>query len=205
LSLSEVLLPFCVYLLPMLFLFYMGVDILLRNPRKAEHRLVSLTIACYFLLFMEEYIRYQLPMSYSPKLAAVWFASVGMTVPGLSIHFIAKFVGLDKRMSKWLYPYVFHLPLLMIPVNILCGQKLISAQDFLVTGPWKLPVYNTAYYTALTTCWCDLFRAPSAVQSDDRRGRRDQWLGAGIRLSRLRRMASAVPVYLRRHCVVLDA
>ncbi|MFD2875082.1 hypothetical protein ACFTAO_02450 [Paenibacillus rhizoplanae] len=61
----------------------MGMDVLLRNPRKIEHRLVSATILCYFLLFLEEYIRYMLPIEYSPLLAAVWFANAGILIPGL--------------------------------------------------------------------------------------------------------------------------
>ncbi|MEK8131180.1 diguanylate cyclase [Paenibacillus filicis] len=152
-SLSDVFLPFFVYLLPMLSLYYIGVDILLRNPKKVEHRLVSLTITCYFLLFLEEYIRYQLPLEYSAQLSALWFASAGVAIPGLTFHFVAKFTGLDKRMSRWLYPYVFHLPLLIIPVNLLSGQGLISSQEFIVSGAWKLPVYNVPYYAAITACF----------------------------------------------------
>lgn len=146
----ESLIPIALYVLPMLFFFYMGINVLLRNPKKVEHRLVSIAIGCYFLLFLEEYVRYQLPLEYSSALAALWFANVGIVLPSLSFHFIIKLSGAYRKMPKWLYPYIFYLPLLIIPVSILNNSKYISSQEFVMAGIWKLPVYNTSYYAALT-------------------------------------------------------
>lgn len=145
----DVLIPIVAYFLPMLFFFYMGIDVLLRNPKKIEHRLVSLAIGCYFLLFLEEYVRYELPIEYSPILAAFWFANVGIVLPGLGFHFVVKLTGADRRMPKWLYPYIFYLPLLVIPIGIINNTQYISAQEFVMDGIWKSPVYNTSYYAAL--------------------------------------------------------
>ncbi len=146
----EPLIPIVLYVLPMLFFFYMGIDVLLRNPKKSEHRLVSIAIGCYFLLFLEEYVRYQLPLEYSSVLSAFWFANVGIILPGLGFHFIVKISGTYRKMPKWLYPYIFYLPLLIIPLGIINDTQYISSQQFVAAGIWKLPVYNTSYYAALT-------------------------------------------------------
>ncbi|SDD78340.1 hypothetical protein SAMN02799630_04030 [Paenibacillus sp. UNCCL117] len=147
---KEAALPLLVYLLPMLFFVYMGTDVLLRNPKKTEHRLVSLIIACYFLLFLEEYVRQLLPVSYSPLLSALWFSNVGIAIPGLGFHLFVKFSGMDKLMPRWLYPYLFYTPLLVVPLSFLSRQRFISAHEFSVIGLWKWPVYNMPYYIALT-------------------------------------------------------
>ncbi len=138
------------YVFPLLFIFYMGVDVLLRNPRKTEHRIFAAINACYFLIILEEFVRFYLPIEYSPVLTAIWFSSAGIAIPGLGVQFIVKTVGLDKRMPKLLYPYIFYAPLLIIPFNILGSERYISTQQFVMAGIWKLPVYNTAYYAALT-------------------------------------------------------
>jgi len=135
--------------LPMLLFFFMGLDVLLRNPVKTEHRLVSLTIACYFLMFLEEYVRHLLPLSYSPALAALWFSPVGIAIPGLGFHFLIKYTGIDKRMPRRIYPWIFYLPLLMIPVTLFAGKSYIASQVFYQEGLWKQPLYNGAYYAAL--------------------------------------------------------
>ena len=110
-STSEVRVFLFAYLLPILFFVYMGADVMLRNSRKTEHRLLCITAGIYILLFVEEYIRHQLPISYSPTLVALWFSNVGILMPGLGFHFLAKFSGIDKRMPRYLYPTIFYLPL----------------------------------------------------------------------------------------------
>lgn len=148
-SVSVALIPLGVYVLPMLLFFFMGLDVLLRNPVKTEHRLVSLTIACYFLMFLEEYVRHLLPLSYSPALAALWFSPVGIAIPGLGFHFLIKYTGIDKRMPRRIYPWIFYLPLLMIPVTLFAGKSYIASQVFYQEGLWKQPLYNGAYYAAM--------------------------------------------------------
>ncbi|KGE16653.1 sensor domain-containing diguanylate cyclase [Paenibacillus wynnii] len=149
-NLSEVLLTLVVYLLPMLFFFYMGLDVLVRNPKKTEHRLVSLITGCYFLLFLEEYIRFLLPISYSPPLTAIMFSSIGIMLPGLGFHFFAKITRMDKRLPKLLNPYIFYVHLLIIPINLISNKNYISSQKFITAGVWKWPVFNSAYYAGLT-------------------------------------------------------
>ena len=149
-NLSEVLLTLIVYLLPMLFFFYMGLDVLLRNPKKTEHRLVSLITGCYFLLFLEEYVRFLLPIEYSPPLTAILFSSIGIMLPGLGFHFFAKISGMDKRLPKLLNPYIYYIHLLIIPINLISNKSYISSQQFITAGVWKWPVYNSAYFAGLT-------------------------------------------------------
>ncbi|MDQ0193098.1 GGDEF domain-containing protein [Paenibacillus wynnii] len=173
-NLSEVLLTLVVYLLPMLFFFYMGLDVLVRNPKKTEHRLVSLITACYFLLFLEEYVRFLLPINYSPPLTAIMFSSIGIMLPGLGFHFFAKITRMDMRLPKLLNPYIFYVHLLIIPINIFGNKNFISSQKFITAGVWKWPVFNSAYYAGLTVSilisaltLLILFKAKSSTSSPE--------------------------------------
>ncbi|WMT40982.1 hypothetical protein RE628_28630 [Paenibacillus sp. D2_2] len=137
--------------LPILFFAYMATDVLLRNKRKVEHILLSLICLCYLLLFAEEYVRHQVPLEYSPILSAVWLSSTGILIPGFGAHFLIKLTHLDQKMPRVIYPYVFYLPLLFVVINLATGADLISSQQFYEQGMWKLPVYNTGYYIAMTS------------------------------------------------------
>ncbi|HEY4391734.1 MAG TPA: sensor domain-containing diguanylate cyclase [Paenibacillus sp.] len=50
-----------------------------------------------------------------------------------------------------IYPYIFYLPLLFVVINLVTGADLISSQQFYEQGIWKLPIYNTGYYIAMTS------------------------------------------------------
>jgi len=136
--------------IPILFFTYMATDVLLRNQKKTEHILLSLIAVCYMLLFAEEYVRNQVSIEYSPILSSLWLSSVGIVIPGLCFHFLIKFSQLDKKMPRFIYPYVFYLPLLFVAVNLASGAGFIAAQEFTQAGLWKLPVYNAGYYIAMT-------------------------------------------------------
>ena len=148
-SLYSVILPLFTHVLPMLFFIFMGVDVWMRNPHKTEHRLVGITALCFVLLFLEEYVRHQLPIAYSPWLSSVWFSSVGIAVPLLAWHLFVKIAQWDRRMPKYVYPYVFYLPMLLPLVNIALNDRMISATEFTQQGIWKVPVFNAPYYIAL--------------------------------------------------------
>ncbi|MDG0810214.1 GGDEF domain-containing protein [Cohnella rhizosphaerae] len=79
----------------------------------------------------------------------MWFSNTGILIPGLGFHFIAKLTGMDERMPRYLYPYVFYLPALFPLFSIFGAQEMISAQRFAEIGMWKQPVYNASYYAAL--------------------------------------------------------
>ncbi|WP_164821335.1 GGDEF domain-containing protein [Paenibacillus koleovorans] len=122
----------------------------MRNSKKTEHRLLAVTAFCYVLLFMEEYVRHQLPIGESATIVALWFSNAGIAIPGLGFHFLAKFSGMDKRMPRYVYPYIFYLPLSVIVVNVLSREQIISSSEFVTVGVWKMPVYNSSYYIALS-------------------------------------------------------
>ncbi|MNZ70137.1 Cyclic di-GMP phosphodiesterase Gmr [compost metagenome] len=135
---------------PILFFTYMATNVLLRNTKKTEHILISIISVCYLLLFAEEYIRQQLPIEYSPILSSLWLSSIGLLLPGLGFHFLVKFTSLNTRLPRFIYPYIFYLPLIVIFVNFVTGADLFSAQEYVQSGFWKLPVYNTGYYITMT-------------------------------------------------------
>jgi len=153
-SLSFALLLLLTHGLPILFFAYMSTEVLVRNKKSVEHILLSLISLLYLLLFAEEYVRNQVPVEYSPLLSSVWLSSAGILIPGTCFHFLMKFTRLDRRLPKFMryvYPYVFYLPVPFVIVNIATGAGLISAQQFAEVGNWKLPVYNAGYYIAMTS------------------------------------------------------
>lgn len=153
-SLSFALLLLATHGIPILFFAYMATDVLVKNKRSVEHILLSVISLLYLLLFAEEYVRNQVPIEYSPLLSSVWLSSVGILIPGTCFHFMLKFTRLDRKFPpymKYIYPYVFYLAVPFVIVNIVTGAELISAQQFEEVGNWKLPVYNTGYYIAMTS------------------------------------------------------
>jgi len=149
-ALMEALILALTHGVPILFFAFMAADVLLRNRRSTEHILLSLLSFCYLLLFAEEYIRNQVAIEHSPLLSSQWLSSVGLIIPGLGFHFLIKFTRLDARMPRWLYPYIFYMPLGFVSVNLLTGAQWISAQQFEQVGMWMMPAYNTGYFIAMT-------------------------------------------------------
>ncbi|RIE01221.1 diguanylate cyclase [Cohnella faecalis] len=150
-SLNNALLLLFTHGVPILFFAYMTTNVLLRNFKKVEHILLGLISVCYLLLFAEEYVRNQVSIEYSTLLSSLWLSSVGIIIPGLCFHFLIKFTRLDARLPRWIYPWIFYLPLIFVAVNLATGAQLISAQQFTESGMWKLPVYNEGYYIAMAS------------------------------------------------------
>lgn len=69
-------------------------------------------------------------------------------IAGVALHFAAKVSGLDKRRAQWLYPWIFHLPVIGILANLLTSGDAIASSRFFEAGVWILPEYNTAYYVS---------------------------------------------------------
>ena len=145
---TKVVLYGLAYFIPIVFFICMAVEVLLRNPKRTEHRLVSWVTFCFLLMFAAEYARHQLPIEYSAKISTYLYANAGICIAGVALHFAAKVSGLDKRMPRWLYPWVFHVPLLGIIANLLASEDAIASSRFVETGVWILPEYNTAYYVS---------------------------------------------------------
>ncbi|MBM7648206.1 diguanylate cyclase (GGDEF)-like protein/PAS domain S-box-containing protein [Bacillus ectoiniformans] len=146
----EVIIPFIVYIIPSFVLLCMAVKVLYRNPTKTEHRLLSLYIFCYANLFLEEYIRHLLPLEYSPALVTYWFGNVGVLMPCLFFHFIAKFSTYDRKIPAYFYPYIFYMPLLPVIFTIVFQKNIMNSQYFYQFGLWKYPEFNTPYLITLT-------------------------------------------------------
>ncbi|ACB62192.1 hypothetical protein Exig_2744 [Exiguobacterium sibiricum 255-15] len=82
-----------VYLIPTFIMFYMAVDILLRNPKRSQHRLLSLFTFAYGMLFLGEFFRNAAPVSMSPAFVTYWFGNAGLLVFSTSLHFIFRVNG----------------------------------------------------------------------------------------------------------------
>jgi len=151
-SLPQVFVPLFTHFLPIMYFFYMCLDMLIRDARNVEHRLVALTSFFFLNLFLAEYVRHQLPIEYSPLISAVWFSTSGIMIPGLGFHFFVKVTKLDRSMPKFLYPYIFYAPVVIVVINILRIDETIAVTRFYEEGLWKLPVYHLPYYIAMVAC-----------------------------------------------------
>jgi len=149
---QQVFVPLLTHFVPILYFAFMSIDMLIRDARQLEHRLVSVISLCFMNLFLAEYVRHQLPLEYSPVLAAVWFSTSGILIPGLGFHLFVKLTKLDRGMPRYVYPWIFYLPVILVVVNLLRIDTTISVTRFYETGLWKLPVYNTPYYITMVLC-----------------------------------------------------
>ena len=141
--------PLLTHFVPIVYFVYMLVDILSRNRRKTEYLLVSGIIACCLSLFLEEFVRHYLPIEYSPVITAVWFSVSGITIVGLGMHLFIELTNLGHKFPKYVYPYLFYLPTLLVVINLFVNDQMVSGSAFYQEGIWKIPEYNAAYYIAM--------------------------------------------------------
>ncbi|MCD5325705.1 MULTISPECIES: sensor domain-containing diguanylate cyclase [Pontibacillus] len=140
-----------VYLIPFLFLFYMAIEVLLRNVQSKIHRLASLIVLGYMLLFLEEYIRHLLPIQYSAPLVAFWFGNVGALLTSFGFHFVAEVTSFKYRIPARLRPYIYYVPVLFVLVTVLSVSNVFNSSNFVQQGIWKLPIHNVPYFASITT------------------------------------------------------
>ncbi|TCI57757.1 diguanylate cyclase [Exiguobacterium sp. SH1S21] len=138
------------YLLPAFLLSHLALDVLLRNPRQVEHRLLSLFVFGYAMLFLAEFGRHLSPIEASPAFVTYWFGNAGILIFVCSVHFIFKVTGVGAKMPKWLYPYVIYLPLIPVALTFIRQENIINSQRFDQVGLWIYPEFNISYLTTMT-------------------------------------------------------
>ncbi len=72
---TEMFIYLAVYLLPSFLLGFLALYVFQRNPNKVEHRLLSLFVFGYSILFLAEFVRHLSPIEYSPALIAYLLCS----------------------------------------------------------------------------------------------------------------------------------
>lgn len=138
------------YLLPAFLLSHLALDVFLRNPRQVEHRLLSLFVFGYAMLFLAEFGRHLSPIEASPAFVTYWFGNAGILIFVCSVHFIFKVTGVGAKMPKWLYPYVIYLPLIPVALTFIRQENIINSQRFDQVGLWIYPEFNVSYLTTMT-------------------------------------------------------
>jgi len=145
----EIIILLICYGFPIMTTLYVSIEIFSRNPWKREHQLAGLTTLCLALIFIEELVRYFLPISHSPQLVALWLGNVAALLPSLSLHFIFRLTGISHRMPRWLYPYFLYMPLIAIALTFLKGN-VYNSTEFIQDGMWKVQIPALQYYIAMT-------------------------------------------------------
>ncbi|WP_214850869.1 sensor domain-containing diguanylate cyclase [Exiguobacterium sp. s193] len=139
-----------VYLLPTFIMFYMSVDIFLRNPKRAEHRLLSLFTFAYGMMFLGEFFRNASPIEMSPFFVTYWFGNAGLLVFSTSLHFIFRVSNLRKKIPRFLYPGIFYAPMLIVLATYLFQTNVINSQQFEQVGLFIYPEFNSSYLITIT-------------------------------------------------------
>ncbi|WP_286949555.1 sensor domain-containing diguanylate cyclase [Exiguobacterium sp. UBA4551] len=139
-----------VYLIPTFIMFYMAVDIFLRNPSRPQHRLLSLFTFAYGMLFLGEFFRNASPIESSPAFVTYWFGNAGLIVFSTSLHFIFRVSNLWKRMPRLLYPWIFYLPMGVVLTTYVFQTNVINSQQFTQVGQFIYPEFNTQYLVTMT-------------------------------------------------------
>lgn len=140
----HILILMVVYLFPAAILFHFAADTFFRNPARSEFQLVSLALFSAMLMFVEEFTRQILPVSYSEPLVLYAFGNLG----ALSAMFVTRFYFDMAVTSLRVRPRVY-IPLsYMILVPSLVRSAWHRHVDFYRIGNWIQPVYNTRYYIA---------------------------------------------------------
>ncbi|WP_214888696.1 sensor domain-containing diguanylate cyclase [Exiguobacterium sp. s142] len=138
------------YLLPAFLLSHLALDVLLRNPRQVEHRLLSLFVFGYAMLFLADFGRHLSPIEASPAFVTYWFGNAGILIFIFSVHFIVKVTGVGAKMPKWVYPYAIYLPLIPVSLTFIRQENIINSQRFDQVGLWIYPEFNVSYLTTMT-------------------------------------------------------
>ena len=139
-----------VYLIPTFIMFYMSIDIFLRNPSRPQHRLLSLFTFAYGMLFLGEFFRNASPIEFSPAFVTYWFGNAGLIVFSTSLHFIFRVSNLWKRMPRLLYPWIFYLPMGVVLTTYVFQTNVINSQQFTQVGQFIYPEFNTQYLVTMT-------------------------------------------------------
>ncbi|MCA0970738.1 diguanylate cyclase [Halobacillus litoralis] len=138
------------YLLPAGLLFHLALDILGRNMKNTEHLLLSGYIGCYGILFFSEFMRHLVDVSYSPFFITYLFGNAGLLLFSFSLHFIFKVTKLGERMPKWVYPWVFYLPVVIILFTVLFQTNVTNSASFEKVGYFIYPEFNASYLITMT-------------------------------------------------------
>jgi diguanylate cyclase (GGDEF)-like protein len=149
LTLAASVAPLLTHFVPIVYFVHMLSDVLSRNRRQTEYWLVGGIIACCLSMFLEEFVRHYLPIEYSPVISAAWFSVSGITIVGLGMHLFVKLTNQAHKFPKYIYPYLFYVPTLLVAVNLFVNDQMVSGGAFYQAGIWKMPVYNSAYYIAM--------------------------------------------------------
>ncbi|MGA9466847.1 MAG: diguanylate cyclase [Exiguobacterium marinum] len=147
---KEMFIYLAVYLLPSFLLGFLALDVFQRNPNKVEHRLLSLFVFGYSMLFLAEFVRHLSPIEYSPALITYWFGNAGILIFIFSIHFILNITGVGAKAPRWLYPWVVYLPLIPIVLTYVQRENITNSQRFEQVGIWIYPEFNSSYLVTLT-------------------------------------------------------
>lgn len=150
LSMTALFLYMAVYLLPAFLLSHLALDVLLRNPRQVEHRLLSLFVFGYAMLFLAEFGRHLSPIEASPAFVTYWFGNAGILIFVCSVHFIVKVTGFGAKLPRWIYPYAIYLPLVPVALTFIRQENILNSQRFDQVGVWIYPEFNASYLTTMT-------------------------------------------------------
>ncbi|RWZ50174.1 sensor domain-containing diguanylate cyclase [Halobacillus fulvus] len=149
-EMRELLIYIILYILPAATLFYMAIDVFRQNKRSTAHILLSAYVFCYGLLFFSEFLRHMTDLSYSPILVTYLFGNAGLLILAFSLHFVFKVTRIGDKLPRFLYPWVFYLPVVPILLTFLFQNNYTNSSEFTKVGLFIYPEFNASYLTTIT-------------------------------------------------------
>lgn len=152
-TISTFMYYYIAYILPSSVLLSMSFVVMFRNPKRTEHQLAFIIINLYAIIFLGEFTRHALPTADSPYIHEYVIKICGLLIVMFSFHFFAKVAKMEDIMSKWLYPWIFYLPLPFVVFHIFTVNPSQLIENYVRQGPWVYGLLDTTYYvTVLLSC-----------------------------------------------------
>lgn len=149
-TLSQMTIYIAVYILPALYLFGMACVVISQQPNRLENRLVASIVFIYSMLFLEEFFRHLVPISYSAIISKLFLGNLGLLVVGITFHLYTYLAFFQDSVKKSVYVYLFYVPFFIVVIALLFDVNLISNTEFVSEGIWYVPVFNLQYYFTIT-------------------------------------------------------
>ncbi|UOF91191.1 diguanylate cyclase [Fodinisporobacter ferrooxydans] len=146
---SNSILLFLEYIVPVVILFYMAVEVYVRNPRISEYRIASAIVFTFMLMLAGEYIRQIVPIKYSPILVTYWLGNIGALNACLGFHFHFKILNASKKITAWLYIPISYSLIVPSLLELIQQKNIYNSRLFERDGMFIYPIFNAPYYIAI--------------------------------------------------------
>jgi len=145
-SVRELVFYVFVYIIPSFALLSMASIIVSKNYKRIENRLVAILVSLYSILFIFEFVRHLLPISYSPIIVHLVILNIGILIHAVAFHFYIHLTKLHNRIKIPFYPLIFYIPVIVIVTFKILNKNYSGNMSFIQSGIWYAPIKGPYFY-----------------------------------------------------------